>query len=204
MADLLARRWSPVPVLIRPDVEYLCWCAHCRYRYAKPCLHVFHVCVVTRAGIIFYRRGVKEVNKKTGAEVMYDYESKINGAVFPGLQGGPHENQIAAIAVTLKQAGSTLISLLVLESWHKGSNIPSFVESRGRWRKDEARPLVGVIALSFLQCFDIVGWVTGRASEHLAHRNPAPLIRKSFLPDQFEEESNGNRLTQVYLENGHR
>jgi len=63
---------------------------------------------------------------------MYDYESKINGAVFPGLQGGPHENQIAAIAVTLKQAGSTLISLLVLESWHKGSNIPSFVESRGR------------------------------------------------------------------------
>lgn len=59
-----------------------------------------------RAGIIFYRRGVKEVNKKTGAEVMYDYESKINGAVFPGLQGGPHENQIAAIAVTLKQAQS--------------------------------------------------------------------------------------------------
>ena len=58
---------------------------------------------------------------------MYDYESKINGAVFPGLQGGPHENQIAAIAVTLKQAGSTLISLLVLKSWHKGSNIPSFV-----------------------------------------------------------------------------
>jgi len=59
--------------------------------------------------MIFYRRGVKEVNKKTGAEVMYDYESKINGAVFPGLQGGPHENQIAAVAVTLKQARSILI-----------------------------------------------------------------------------------------------
>ena len=60
------------------------------------------MCVI-RAGMIFYRRGLKEVNQKTGAEVMYDYESKINGAVFPGLQGGPHENQIAAIAVALKQ-----------------------------------------------------------------------------------------------------
>jgi len=60
------------------------------------------MCAV-RAGMIFYRRGVKEVDKKTGAEVMYDYESRINGAVFPGLQGGPHENQIAAVAVALKQ-----------------------------------------------------------------------------------------------------
>jgi glycine hydroxymethyltransferase len=59
-----------------------------------------------RAGVIFYRRGVKEVNKKTGAEVMYDLEQRINGAVFPALQGGPHENQIAAIAVALKQAQS--------------------------------------------------------------------------------------------------
>ena len=62
--------------------------------------------------MIFYRRGVKEVNKKTGSEVMYDYESKINGAVFPGLQGGPHENQIAAIAVALKQVCSKLIKMV--------------------------------------------------------------------------------------------
>ncbi len=31
---------------------------------------------------------------------------KINRAVFPGLQGGPHENQIAGIAVCLKEAAS--------------------------------------------------------------------------------------------------
>ncbi len=29
---------------------------------------------------------------------------KINRAVFPGLQGGPHENQVASIAVCLKEA----------------------------------------------------------------------------------------------------
>jgi len=80
-----------------------------QYASRHKCDMTPHVCVVTRAGMIFYRRGVKEVNKKTGVEVMYDYESKINGAVFPGLQGGPHENQIAAIAVTLKQACSTVL-----------------------------------------------------------------------------------------------
>ena len=32
-----------------------------------------------------------------------EYESKINIAVFPGLQGGPHEHQIAAIATQLLQ-----------------------------------------------------------------------------------------------------
>lgn len=31
---------------------------------------------------------------------------KIDKAVFPGLQGGPHDNQTAAIAVALKEAGS--------------------------------------------------------------------------------------------------
>lgn len=65
---------------------------------------------------------MKEVNKKTGAEVMYDYEAKINGAVFPGLQGGPHENQIAAIAVTLKQVCNVLTQLiheqLNMNKWH--------------------------------------------------------------------------------------
>ena len=34
------------------------------------------------------------------------YAEKIDKAVFPGLQGGPHENQIAAIAVALKEAST--------------------------------------------------------------------------------------------------
>lgn len=42
-----------------------------------------------RGAMIFYRR---------------KYEKKINSAVFPGLQGGPHMHQIAGICVSLKEA----------------------------------------------------------------------------------------------------
>ena len=41
-----------------------------------------------RAGIIFFRK---------------EFEERINFAVFPSIQGGPHNNTIAAIAVQLKQ-----------------------------------------------------------------------------------------------------
>jgi glycine/serine hydroxymethyltransferase len=33
----------------------------------------------------------------------YDLKSKIDFAVFPGLQGGPHNHTIAALATALKQ-----------------------------------------------------------------------------------------------------
>ena len=47
-----------------------------------------------RSALIFVRKDARELDKK------------IDRAVFPGLQGGPHENQIAAIAITLKEAMS--------------------------------------------------------------------------------------------------
>ncbi|KAL6227598.1 hypothetical protein ACLB2K_001555 [Fragaria x ananassa] len=79
-----------------------------------------------RGAMIFFRKGLKETNKQ-GKErssvvpyieynlksysnvlivpkVFYDYEDKINQAVFPGLQGGPHYHTITGLAVALKQA----------------------------------------------------------------------------------------------------
>lgn len=53
--------------------------------------------------MIFFRKGVKGVNKN-GEKEYYDYESRINQAVFPGLQGGPHNNAIGGIATAMKQA----------------------------------------------------------------------------------------------------
>merc|ERR1711953_1636044 len=54
-----------------------------------------------RGAMIFYRKGVRGTDKK-GNDIMYDLEDKINGAVFPGLQGGPHNQSITALAVALK------------------------------------------------------------------------------------------------------
>lgn len=59
-----------------------------------------------RAALIFFRKGVKETDVKTGKEIMYDFEKRVNEAIFPGLQGGPHNNAIGAIAVALKDCMS--------------------------------------------------------------------------------------------------
>jgi glycine hydroxymethyltransferase len=79
-----------------------------------------------RSGVIFFRRGVKSVDPKTSkgttfhpcvrwpcalipelvfaiSETLYDLEERINFAGFPSLQGGPHNNTIAALAVSLKE-----------------------------------------------------------------------------------------------------
>lgn len=57
-----------------------------------------------RQGLIFFRRGpIKGPGGHSTGE-MYDWEDKINQAVFPGCQGGPHNNQIGALAVALKEA----------------------------------------------------------------------------------------------------
>lgn len=52
-----------------------------------------------RAGMIFFRKKDRE-GKAT------DFETRINQAVFPGLQGGPHEHQIAGIATQMKEVAS--------------------------------------------------------------------------------------------------
>lgn len=49
-------------------------------------------------------RGAMIMVTKKGLGKDKDLGKKIDRAVFPGLQGGPHENNIAAIAVALKEA----------------------------------------------------------------------------------------------------
>ncbi len=47
-----------------------------------------------RGAMIFARKDARELDKK------------VDKAIFPGMQGGPHLNQIAAVAVALKEAAS--------------------------------------------------------------------------------------------------
>ncbi|XP_071691561.1 serine hydroxymethyltransferase 6-like [Rutidosis leptorrhynchoides] len=86
---------------------------------AKECASPFEFCDILtstthkslrgpRGGIIFYRKGLKTkkrgmfFNESDGSD-KYDFEEKINFAVCPALQGGPHNNHIAALAIALKQ-----------------------------------------------------------------------------------------------------
>lgn len=58
-----------------------------------------------RGAMIFFRKGVRGQTKK-GVDIMYDLEEKINFAVFPGAQGGPHNHTISALATALHQCGT--------------------------------------------------------------------------------------------------
>eukprot|EP01127_Copromyxa_protea_P004488 TRINITY_DN14348_c0_g1_i1.p2 TRINITY_DN14348_c0_g1~~TRINITY_DN14348_c0_g1_i1.p2 ORF type:complete len:462 (-),score=151.79 TRINITY_DN14348_c0_g1_i1:46-1431(-) len=57
-----------------------------------------------RSGIIFFRKGPKkDINGNVIEGETYNLEAPINFAVFPSIQGGPHEHQIAAVAVAMKE-----------------------------------------------------------------------------------------------------
>ncbi|CAO2828537.1 unnamed protein product [Amaranthus hypochondriacus] len=89
---------------------------------AKECVSPFEFCdIVTstthkslrgpRGGIIYYKKGKKPKKRSllsgpSGDCELYDFEDKINFAVFPALQGGPHNNHIAALAIALKQVAT--------------------------------------------------------------------------------------------------
>ncbi|KAJ6307079.1 hypothetical protein OIU78_022212 [Salix suchowensis] len=88
---------------------------------AKECVSPFDYCdIVTstthkslrgpRGGIIFYRKGPRSrkqgMSSHDDGSSQYDFEEKINFAVHPSLQGGPHNNHIAALAIALKQVAT--------------------------------------------------------------------------------------------------
>eukprot|EP01127_Copromyxa_protea_P003237 TRINITY_DN13085_c0_g1_i1.p1 TRINITY_DN13085_c0_g1~~TRINITY_DN13085_c0_g1_i1.p1 ORF type:complete len:515 (-),score=135.05 TRINITY_DN13085_c0_g1_i1:48-1535(-) len=56
-----------------------------------------------RGGLIFYRIGPKGVDKK-GNTTYYQLKEGIDTAVFPALQGGPHNHTIAGVSVALLEA----------------------------------------------------------------------------------------------------
>ena len=59
-----------------------------------------------RGAMIFFRKGERFAATKKKPAVAYDIEEKLNFAVFPGLQGGPHNHTITALATALKQANT--------------------------------------------------------------------------------------------------
>jgi len=80
---------------------------------ANPLEHGFHVMTTTThktlrgpRGAMILSRGKPGNPLRAPDKTLENLPTLIDRAVFPGLQGGPHMHQIAAIAVALKEAAS--------------------------------------------------------------------------------------------------
>lgn len=56
-----------------------------------------------RSALIFSRKDKKLEQEGVSKDKQKDISTLIDKAIFPGMQGGPHLNQIAAVAVVLKE-----------------------------------------------------------------------------------------------------
>lgn len=108
ISGLVAARCIPSPF---DDCDVVTTTTHKTLRGPRAGL-IFYRSVVYRLSMIdimghkSYRKGVH--TRRDGKTVDYGtkMEEAINAAVFPGLQGGPHNNQIAAISTALREAAS--------------------------------------------------------------------------------------------------
>lgn len=126
-----------------------------------------------RAGVIFYRRGVK-TTKPNGEKVLYDYEERIKQAVFPGLQGGPHNHAIAGIATAMLQAKT-----------------PEFVDYQTQVLKNAKRLAEGLIAKGY-------AIATGGTDVHLVlvdlRPNGITGARAEFILEEISVACNKNTV----------
>jgi len=67
-------------------------------------IHYVHIITTTTHKTLRGPRGAMIMVTEKGIKKDPELPEKINKAVFPGLQGGPHDNQTAAIAVALYEA----------------------------------------------------------------------------------------------------
>lgn len=65
-----------------------------------------HIVTTTTHKTLRGPRGAMIMVTKKGLDAYPDLPERINKAVFPGLQGGPHDNQTAAIAAALLEAST--------------------------------------------------------------------------------------------------
>lgn len=96
--------------------------------YESPLLYADIVTTTThktlrgpRSALIFSKKDARDLDKK------------IDRAVFPGLQGGPHINQIAAVAVALKEADTPAFKKYAKQVVKNAATLANTLTKKG-WR----------------------------------------------------------------------
>ncbi len=87
-----------------------------------------------RSALIFSRidKKISKTNKE-GKVIENSLNELIDKAVFPGLQGGPHMNQIAAVAVALKEASSPAFKKYAVQIKKNAKTLADELKNHG-WR----------------------------------------------------------------------
>ena len=125
-----------------------------------------------RSAIIFVRKDARELHKK------------IDKAVFPGLQGGPHENQIAAVAVALHEAASPAFKKYAAQIVKNAAALASELKKLG-WR------IISQGTDSHLILVDV--WMDGKgisgkeASDNL--ESAGIIVNKNTIPGETRTPS---------------
>eukprot|EP00953_Heterococcus_sp_UTEX-ZZ885_P008959 5314-Heterococcus_DN1.PRE.1 len=92
-------------------------------------------CMLTVAGGLLFLHMLlmvlQRASTKKGEPIMYDLEDKINFTVFPGLQGGPHNHTITALATALKQAKSAEFKAYQTQVLNNSSALAKALTSKG-------------------------------------------------------------------------
>ncbi len=83
-----------------------------------------------RSAIIFSKNEKKIIGKNGKENTLGDL---IDKAVFPGLQGGPHINQIAGVAVALKEADTTAFKKYAMQVKKNAKVLAEELSKKG-WR----------------------------------------------------------------------
>lgn len=92
------------------------------FLYADIVTHTTHKSLRgPRSAIIYAKNDAREMGKK------------IDRAVFPGMQGGPHINQIAAVAVALKEAAEPSFKTYAKQVIKNAQTLAKELQKRG-WR----------------------------------------------------------------------
>ena len=60
-----------------------------------------------------------------------EHAAAIDKSVFPGLQGGPHENQVAALAVALEEANTAMFKAYAKQTKENAATLASELTDRG-------------------------------------------------------------------------
>ncbi|EED43903.1 serine hydroxymethyltransferase [Enterocytozoon bieneusi H348] len=133
-----------------------------------------------RSAMIFYRK------KKDIGTTSIDVKSLIDSAVFPGLNGGPHNQKIAALAVALKLAATPEYSLYCAQVLANAKAMAARLAEHG-FNIISGRTECHLVLFS---CKDIDGASIERVCE-LAHIS---LNKNSIISDQSPLRPSGVRI----------